>query len=125
MEVIPLDGPMHFINKWNASNDAKRMQVFLRPETQNGCAHESDNLFGIDVRFPSNGFKMDAETFDELRNRVYTSSKGLMQVMTSVDSFRTGVMYIAVLFCNHGYTPKIIAKTLDFLMNEVFPDLAK
>lgn len=110
------DAPMLFIKAWN-DKDSKGVNVHLRPETQ------GKSLYGVDFRFSGRSFSLDEKTFEKLCNRIYTNSKNLMQVTTSADDFRSGIMYVAVLFCNHGYNPKIVTKTLDFILNKVFPSL--
>jgi len=120
-----MDSPVLFICDWNVSANAQSLKVYLRADTQASCTYGSDELFGVDIRFPSNRFKVAEETFDKLRNRIYANSKNLMQVTTSFDLFRVGAMYITVLCANHGYNPAIVTRTLNFLLNEVFPDLAK
>lgn len=112
----PMVDPMYFIDEWNRTN---RMKIHLRPVT-----HDS-NLYGVEARFVGNSFAMGETAFDVFRNRIFTTSKGLMQVMTGIDEFRSGVLYLAVLFCNHDYSPKIVTRTLDLIFNEIFPDLVK
>lgn len=112
----PMVDPMYFIDEWNRTNKQK---IFLRPVTYDS------NLYGVEARFFGNSFDIGEVEFDTFCNRVLANSKGLMQVMTGIDEFRSGVLYIAILFCNHDYSPVTVTRTLDFLFNEVFPDLAK
>lgn len=106
---------IEFINDWNASEHQPR--VALRAVTQ------GDRLFGVEVRFCGREFRTDAEIFNTLCNRIFSVSKGSVQVTSSEGDFRSGILYIAVLFFNHGYQPEYITETLKFITDEILPDL--
>lgn len=107
---------MMFIQGWNASSH--QVRAYLRAEVQDGL------LFGVEVRFRGQDFPIDTETFEQLCSRIFSVSKGCMQTTSTEDDFRSGILHIAVLFCNHGYTPAIITSTLEFILNEILPEIA-
>lgn len=113
-----MDNPMQFIDKWNQTK-AKSCKIYLRPE-----AH-GDQLYGVEFRFNGQSLNINEDKFISLCSRVFSDSKGTMQITTDIGSFHSGILYATVLFCNHGYSPKIICRTLDFILDEIFPDLAK
>lgn len=92
----------------------------MRPEVYD------NELFGVEFRFSGRLFDIgDEATFNKFCNRVHTMSKGSMLVSTDLMNFRVGILQIKVLFYNHGYSPRIVYKTLKFILEEVFPSLAK
>lgn len=111
--------PMTFINEWNSDSQRRTDKVFLRPEAQD------NQLYNVEVRFCGQVHRTGLDEYTQLCNRIFTVSKGIMHVTSLAGDFTAGILRIAVLFCNHGYSDRIVVDTLDFLVDEALPGLAK
>lgn len=109
----------NFIKNWNSEQTLGKgnEKIMVCPNVYD------DTFYGFDFRFVH--CDVDDEKFERLKQRVFMTSRNLLQVTSSLDECKSGILNVAAFPCNHGYSDNAVQTGINVILTELLPDLRR
>lgn len=105
-----------FVSNWNKSRKPKDPAFYLVTRSdENGSRHKV--VTGVEVRFPAMSYRSIGmlEDFNELKDAIRLSSRGLICLHSSSEEFNRGILNLSVASSDPNFAQSSIIKTIKAL----------